>query len=352
MVFSALVAIFEMISSHRRFTVMRANSFVILAFISVAMLPVANADDGAASIAEGGIVVMTKEPRIVMAKEVLRISESKVVVDYDFRNNTDQDVTTIVAFPIPRYSFALEEIGPEMQGFDDFRLWIDGKPAAYRTECRAYLKGKDVTDLLRSMKVDIGSFGHVDDNHQVHDVDRLSESQRIRLIRAGLVEKDDYAPNWEVQKKYFWNQTFPAHGTVYIRHSYSPVLGALNSIKYGWGSSPSDVESAKELSTFCIQGPLKKTLNQVAESKNRDAWYQYVDFILTTANSWKTPIEDFTLIVERPHFKDTLANYVSFCWDGSVSKLDADHFAVKATDFIPKKELRIGFFHVQTYTPF
>ena len=65
------------------------------------------ADDSAASIAAGGLVAR-RETRIVMAKEVLRISPNKVVVDYDFRNDTDQDVTTEVAFPVPPYSY-----GPE-----------------------------------------------------------------------------------------------------------------------------------------------------------------------------------------------------------------------------------------------
>ena len=44
------------------------------------------ADDGAASIAEGGIVIMKRETRITMAKEVLQISNSKVIVDYEFRS--------------------------------------------------------------------------------------------------------------------------------------------------------------------------------------------------------------------------------------------------------------------------
>jgi len=62
-------------------------------------------DDSAASIAPGGLVAR-RERRIVMAKKVLRISPEKVVVDYDFRNDTDQDVTTEVAFPIPPYGYA------------------------------------------------------------------------------------------------------------------------------------------------------------------------------------------------------------------------------------------------------
>ncbi len=39
-----------------------------------------------------------------MQKEVLRISESKVQVDYEFRNDTASDITTEVAFPVPAYS--------------------------------------------------------------------------------------------------------------------------------------------------------------------------------------------------------------------------------------------------------
>jgi len=45
-----------------------------------------HADDGAASIAAGGIV-MKRESRITMANEVLRISVNRVTVDYDFRND-------------------------------------------------------------------------------------------------------------------------------------------------------------------------------------------------------------------------------------------------------------------------
>ncbi|HEY6373419.1 MAG TPA: DUF4424 family protein [Candidatus Sulfotelmatobacter sp.] len=59
----------------------------------------------------------------------------------------------------------------------------------------------------------------------------------------------------------------------------------------------------------------------MARTKDKTASDNYVDFILTTANTWKTPIEDFTLIVERPHWKNNrgesdLGDYVSFCWDG------------------------------------
>jgi len=324
---------------------MRTFSTALLSFtLLVLPLPV-RADDGAASIAAGGIIVMKREPRITMAKEVLQISDSKVIVDYDFRNDTDQNIVTTIAFPIPSYGLALEEFDPQKQGFDDFRLWVDGKPAKCEIECRAYIKGRDETALLRSMKVDVGSFGHANSDHQYPEVQRLSSAQRRKLEAVGLLDKEDDTPLWKVQKKYYWQQTFSAHGIVHIRHEYSPVVGALNSIKYGWGPSE-DKDSEKELGTFCIEGGLKRNLSKVVADKHRNAWYEYVDFILTTANTWKTPIEDFSLIVERPHLKDDSGDFVSFCWNGPITKSDSDHFVAKATDFVPKKELRIGFFHV------
>ncbi len=73
---------------------------VLAAGFGVAISMPVLADDSAASIAAGGLVPR-RETRIVMAKEVLQISPTQVVVDYDFRNDTDQNVTTEVAFPVP-----------------------------------------------------------------------------------------------------------------------------------------------------------------------------------------------------------------------------------------------------------
>ena len=81
---------------------------------------------------------------------------------------------------------------------------------------------------------------------------------------------------------------------------------------------------------------------------------RWVDFILTTANTWKRPIEDFTLIVERgnPEEENTRV-FVSFCppRNAHVDKLDAGHFRVHLTNFVPTSDLRIGFFDVPEVKP-
>ena len=77
------------------------------------------------------------------------ISQKHVVVDYDFRNDTDAAVTTEIAFPIPGYEAGPEEADPARAGFDDFKLFIGGKPYPFQTEIKAVVKGKDVSGLLR-----------------------------------------------------------------------------------------------------------------------------------------------------------------------------------------------------------
>jgi hypothetical protein len=317
---------------------------IALAFVMwMPSLATVRADDSAASIAEGGIVVMASEPRITMAKEVLHISTSTVTVDYDFRNDSDQDIVTLVAFPIPSYSLDLSTVDPHEQGFDDFRLWIDGRPAAFRTESRAYVDGVDHTALLNSMGIDVASFGRAISDPVHPYVLRLTDSQWLTLVEAGLLM--GHSPNWEVHKKYYWEQRFPARSTVHIRHAYSPAVGWYSDISYEWEKLQGP-EPSTELSTVCIGDRLRQALGDVVANPHRTVWFGYVDFILTTANTWKTPIEDFTLIVDRSAKKIPRANYVSFCWDGQITEKDPGRFIAKATNFVPSNELRIGFFHV------
>ena len=178
---------------------------------------------------------------------------------------------------------------------------------------------------------------------------KLTAEQRKQLEKLGLFAEDG-EPLWLVKKKYHWRQTFPAHKTIHIRHEYTPIAGGSNDTSYGMGPNP-DPQSAKLLQSLCIDGKLREILQEVADSNPQGrgpgtiAPYSYVDFILTTANTWKTPIEDFTLIVERSHSKDS-RDYVSFCWNGPVTRVDADHFSAHVVNLIPTTELRVGFFHV------
>jgi hypothetical protein len=328
------------------------------------------ADDSAASIAAGGLVPR-RETRIVMAKEVLRISLKKVVVDYDFRNDTDEDVTTEVAFPIPPYTADIVTRSVAEQSFSDFRLFVDGKPVLFKTEVKATLDGRDVTAILNADKIDIASFGHFDEpsgpDYLSADFIRLPKAEQEQLKAWGLFNVDEGFPlaSWTVSLKYHWTQKFPAHATVHIRHEYSPVEGwqfmapspevipLANKPPYIQDDAKLDAEDRDALNLldgFCPNAPLLQGLGSKVwtESDGRkDVTLEpyWVDFILTSANTWQRPIEDFTLIIERP-FIDNRWAVVSFCspGKGKVEETDADHFQVHLTNFVPRSELHIGFF--------
>jgi hypothetical protein len=334
-----------------------------IAFVVIGLLPCSTlrADDGAASIAAGGIV-MKRETRIKMANEVLTISVSKVTVDYDFRNDTDTDITTDIAFPIPPYELDFVKYSINEQGFEDFKLLVDGKPVHFDTESKARLGNRDVTPILRHYGIDVATFGHFDEVHnQSRDIRKLSPSQRKALIAAGLLDNDpdtDWV-SWKVEKKYYWKQTFPAHATTHISHTYSPVVGfglvpqsSFNAAKQTARAADIkdpgvDRESVEEVKSVC---PTDALLASLEKARSRDSqsqgygYLEYVDFILTTANTWKQPIADFTLFIERPHDNHREDYVVSLCWPGRVEQVQPNLFKATATDLIPTHELRIGFF--------
>ncbi|HEY4379932.1 MAG TPA: DUF4424 family protein [Acidobacteriaceae bacterium] len=320
------------------------------------------ADDGAASIGAGGVVLMKREPRITMQKEVLTIRVDKVTVDYEFRNDSDEDITTGVAFPIPPYKMDMNGPGFRLQGFDDFKLTVEGKPTQFDIEARAILKGKDVTKALKTYGIDVPTFGHLDEEHnQARDVRRLSGAQRTALVRAGLLDADpnmDWA-GWTVEKKYYWTQTFLAHTTTHISHSYSPVVGFGLVPQSSFRAAKStasvadrnnrdvDPESLKEVKSVCPTDALLSSLQKASlidQQMNGLGYLEYVDFILTTANTWKQPISDFTLFIERPKDNHRENYRVSLCWPGKVEQAQPNLFKATAADLVPTHELRIGFF--------
>jgi len=182
---------------------------LLLTVIIVASVPL-RADDGVASIAAGGIMIVSREPRIAMAKEVVRISPLKVVVDYDLRNDTDEDIKDWVNFPFPNYMRGAHERDPSQRGFDDFKLWIDGTRTRYQIKARAFLNDTDdFTEVLTGMHVGIATSGYSPSSRRNRDIDRLTADKRKRLEEAGLADEND-EPLWQVQKSYDWQQTFCA----------------------------------------------------------------------------------------------------------------------------------------------
>ena len=323
----------------------RATKVLGIILLALACGLASRADDSAVSVAAGGIR-LSREARISMEKEILRISDKTVAVDFDFLNESDSDIRTEVGFPIPPYKFREWGDPGWRRDFSDFRVWVDGREIKYQTDARAKLNGKDYTDLLRKLGFEI-DFAMNDDNDDLGDrlektFASLSPSDQSRLLGLGLVkpERGRHDFEWEVYKEYHWTETFPAHKIVHIRHEYTPEVG-YQPVEMG--------ELQTKFSDACVGQTLENRLKaDVAGRSAREGKYVYlewVDYILTSANTWKTPIKSFELIADGPKLdKDHHHYYVSFCWSGTIVRRDADHVVAHVGNFVPERELRIYFF--------
>ena len=320
----------------------KALRIILLALVCV--LP-SRADDSAVSVGAGGIT-LSREARISMEKEILRISDKTVAVDFDFLNQSDSDITTEVGFPIPPYTFGEWGDPGWRRDFPDFRVWVDGREIKYQTDVRAKLNGNDYTGLLRKLGFAIDFAVNDDNDDPATRLEKtfasLSASDQGRLLSLGLVKPErgrhDFA--WTVYKEYHWTQAFPAHQTVHIRHEYTPQVGF----------QPAELgELQSKFGDACIDRALANRLKADVAARSaiegRNVYLEWVDYILTSANTWKTPIQSFELIVDGPKLdKDHHHYYASFCWNGAVVRRDADHFTARVSNFVPRRELRVYFF--------
>ena len=107
-------------------------------------------------------------------------------------NETDRDVSTEVAFPVPPYDFGGIFNGDEFpRPVENFRVWVDGREIKYQSELKAMVRGVDFSARLRQLGIDIVSFGHFDDSSRkeplVRDFERLSKQQQSELRRSGFI---------------------------------------------------------------------------------------------------------------------------------------------------------------------
>jgi hypothetical protein len=298
-----------------------------ICFLTVTASALAN--DSASSSAAGGIQLI-REPRISMEKERLTISADLITVEYEFLNTTSRDVTTQIAFPLaPNTVGNLFEWGP-VRPIKAFRLWVDGQERPYDTEVKAFAKKQDQTALLKKWNIDIASFGHFDFEKNP-EIERLTAATRREFVNAGLIDSEG-KPLWDVRTTYHWNQTFPAGKVVRVKHEYQPAIG----FQFLDQAQVRGSAKTKVVSEYCLDPQLRQTLAVAPEQWGTKL--TWVDYILTTANSWKTPIKDFELVIQKG------TSHVSLCWDGKLETGPNGALTARIKNFRPSKELRIGFF--------
>jgi hypothetical protein len=319
---------------------------VVVVAAVVWLLPrVALADDSTAALKAGGIE-FTKAPDIRMASEDLRISPQAVRIRYEFANDSDKDIESLVAFPLPdidTQEFYVSPIGQTTKdpvNFVGFHATANGKPIAVQVEQRAIFQGKDVTALVKSVGVPI----NVIINENWHKLDGLAPDKKKVLERTGIAEADgpdQEHPKWTVRTRFYWTQHFPAHKTVVIEHDYQPVTGQAFFTPTDADAKPGGGDDYWKKKYCMDAGTVAKlkAMGAAAAKRHGDngsALEAYsTDFILKTANNWKGGIGKFHLTIDK--LKPD--NVLSLCWAGDLKKTGPTMFEFTAANFHPTQDL-------------
>ena len=168
--------------------------FAFLAVLACSGAP-SRADDSMATLGAGGLA-LEKTDKIALVSEDLYLSPTAVKVSYRFRNLTNADVETIVAFPMPDVTGSVFETvempDPARDNFLRFVTRVDGKPVDSQVEQRAFLtaEGKpdvEITERLKSLGVPLIPTTEA----AGAALSALSEPQRKALADAEIVYSEN-----------------------------------------------------------------------------------------------------------------------------------------------------------------
>lgn len=333
-----------------RLGVLAATAAALACFGTILSLPVL-ANDSSAYLATGGLV-MARNDAIEMRSEDLFVSTAEIRVTYHFVNRTNEDVTTLVAFPLPDIRSPSDEdnfVIPEPdanQNFLAFETTVNGQPVAMQVEQRAEALGVDRTALLEGLGLPLAP----------HDpalpdlLAKLPVEIRRDLYEIGMIDdpglqpalpySPGIQPRWTARTTYYWKQTFPAGREVVVEHRYQPSVGGSAQTSIG-----EPFESAEErrnyAERFCTDDGFIRAVQRARARAGSDNFIfseARLEYVLVTGANWAGPIGRFTLTVD----KGAPENLTSFCMDG-VKKIAPTRFRVEKTDFWPERNLQILF---------
>ena len=298
----------------------------------------AYANDTSGTVLPTGGVVFEKQDGIKMKTEALYIRPGQIEVNYLFENTTGKDITTQVFFPLPQMP-AVETFPQGDLAHDyEFKLWVNNKPVQYEKHW-TILSGKtDITALVPVLfytEEEIISEAELD-----RRVEMLQPKERQPFIdknilkygwildpARGEVQAWEMTDAWQKQLSYSWQQTFPAGKTVSVRHTYVPTAMTTN---VGTPFSKCIDKDSQKYQDFVF----------IPENERTYSWQHldaqdYMEYILTTANNWQGPIENFNLLVESP-LKSV------GCFDGEAFYGDP-YFAVNRQKYTPEWDISVDF---------
>lgn len=321
---------------------------IVLGALLAAAASPALANDSTAELGTGGLI-LSRSDVIWMEKENLSISMDKVTVDYVFRNQSDKDVETIVAFPMPDieanefYSIGI----PQGTGdnFLGFTVKVDGKSVKPELEHKAMAVGIDVSKDLAAHNIPFFPFTEA----TYKALETLPEDVASDWRDRGIIQTIEYddgsgmkehrSPYWQLKSAYWWKAKFPANTQVKVAHEYQPSVGGTAGLTFFFdGEFQANYERYKL--KYCIDRNVERAILKAAQA-NPDGYPQLTEarlsYVLTTGGNWATgTIGDFTLTIDkgRPDY------IVSFCGTG-VKKTGPTTFQMKATDYYPEHDVDV-----------
>ncbi|KRB22807.1 MULTISPECIES: DUF4424 domain-containing protein [Mesorhizobium] len=321
---------------------------VLTAALALSAAP-ALANDSVAELGTGGLI-LSRSDAVAMQSEDLFISPEKVTVDYVFHNNTDRDVDSIVAFPMPDISGDPEEMPaiPENQSdnFLGFEVTIDGVAAKPQLEQKVFALGIDISADLKAQNVPFNPFGDA----AKAALAKLPKAVADDWVDRGIIIEDpegdsdpgtnpSYAPFWQLRSTYWWRSTFPANKDVRVSHRYKPSVGGTSSVSF-FSDGHFQGAYAAYKTRYCMDDTFENAVRKAAKD-SPDGYPKYYEsriaYILTTGGNWAAgTIGKFKLTIDKGNAKAL----VSFCGD-NVKKVGPTTFQMTADDFYPEHDIDI-----------
>lgn len=337
----------------------------ILLLLCLCCLPaICTANDGFGGLTATGLQ-FGKTDQVRMVSEDLFISPGKVEVRYLFHNDGQNTVEGEVIFPLPPISlndlynsgFSLDEQQLRSENPVGFTAKINHMPIPVRTDRIAVVEppyaqrtqakngydapGREVTQILRDCGIPL-SLDLTEVNARLASLDAPTQK---RLQQQGLVEistGSDPIALWSVVLRYHWPQRFPPGKDMLVEHSYDPAPpGGI----FVWPAKEMDLDPYQQelIRDYCIDPPTRRGIVKRLHSPGRaemsgTGMAVYLNYVLTTANTWHGPIGKFHLTID----KGKTSSILSLCLDG-IKKTGPTRFELVRENFRPREDLRLLF---------
>ncbi|SKA19116.1 protein of unknown function [Trichlorobacter thiogenes] len=289
---------------------------IALLFSALLVCRFASANDSSFGDSNGTIKFKA-EPDISMDKEVLTISQKKVLVEYVFTNTSQKELTIPIAFPMPPMYFGQGDHSE----IADFKLMVNGKQVKTERKLVVLLdNGQDITQNFFELGWDVNAVASLEEGEYPNNKKQLP---------ARWLDKNN-SPRFTISEYFIWKQTFPAGKPVAISHSYKP------SISSGVPRPASEIIQTFKKST-CLNENAQSTIRK--QSGVHGVNWEHLSYILMTAKNWQGPIKDFRLIIKKQNASDLL----SLCFDEELVKTDSKTYQFHKQNFIPKRNLELLF---------